>query len=200
MALFPLQHTHRQRIRVDFYIYSTRLRCTYCCVFICFVCVCESQPSDRAVHPCRWFPGSSPATTSCSNLGGSGNRTGCRQGNLGTQQSDGVDITGRQCLTFCLLPIKYISKIFIFLFHSILARYDRWNTTFVFALVWSTLIQKCNCLQQTKRSLGSSQTHSINYEICFLKTANCLLISEHKQKWPSTSILWNLWVKYETKK
>lgn len=49
---------------------------------------CVYKLSDRAVRPGRWFPGSSPVTTSCWNPDGSGSKTGCRRGNLGKQQSN----------------------------------------------------------------------------------------------------------------
>lgn len=62
---------------------------------------CVYKLSDRAVRPGRWFPGSSPVTTSCWNPDGSGSKTGCRRGNLGKQQSND---DGKSFFFFFLCP------------------------------------------------------------------------------------------------
>ena len=196
-----LSATHTHRIRVDFFHHSTRLRCVYLlCIYVCCVCVSHNLQTGRCVPvggfqeaAQRWLPVRTLAEAE-TELGVA--KATWEHGRvtvwLSLEDSAFLPVTS----------IKYIFKVFIFLFYSILAGHDRWNTTatFIFALVWSTLIQKSPKFFATnQRCLGSSQTHSFNYEICFLKMANCLLISEHKRKWPSTSILWNLWVKYEAK-
>lgn len=64
---------------------------------------CVYIPSDRAVHPGRWFPGSSPVMTSCWSPDGSGSRTGCHRGNLGKQYSDGWVTMGNTLYYFVQL-------------------------------------------------------------------------------------------------